>query len=277
MPVSTTDRARQRQAAIDLASKLRLEIDFVRKMRSFFADVRGEFRDLFALNGTIFDITLFRQELETLLTRQYARTAAEFTGRLTDELTKNFLYETKQGEEETVTAAVALLMANRSQRQAQFILATTQAEMDAAIAVVQAEALAADEFLDNDEIAERASRRLVRPQSARSSLIAATEVNAMAEATKLTEFETLVALGVTLESGEALSSVVVKRWDAVLDEKTRINHAVADGQQRASGDPFVVGGQLLLHPGDTSLGATADNIINCRCSTQFVTGRPTRL
>lgn len=52
-------------------------------------------------------------------------------------------------------------------------------------------------------------------------------------------------------------------WVAILDTHTRIAHAEADGQRRAPGVAFDVGGEPLRFPGDP-LG-DLDNIINCRC------------
>jgi hypothetical protein len=34
-------------------------------------------------------------------------------------------------------------------------------------------------------------------------------------------------------------------------------------------EPFVVDGEQLMFPGDTSMGATARNIVNCRCTCIF--------
>lgn len=54
-------------------------------------------------------------------------------------------------------------------------------------------------------------------------------------------------------------------WDATLDEVTRPHHWVADGLTVPVDEPFVVGGERMMFPGDDSLGATAKNLINCRC------------
>lgn len=64
-----------------------------------------------------------------------------------------------------------------------------------------------------------------------------------------------------------------KSWVATKDIRTRgsdpsdeFNHLVADGQIVENHSPFIVSGQRLLYPGDTSLGATAGNIVHCRCA-----------
>lgn len=57
-----------------------------------------------------------------------------------------------------------------------------------------------------------------------------------------------------------------KIWLATMDNRTRETHAVADGQEVGIDDSFIVGGEKLKFPGDISEGATADEIINCRCT-----------
>lgn len=59
-------------------------------------------------------------------------------------------------------------------------------------------------------------------------------------------------------------------WRAVDDSKTRPTHRQASGQTVEFGKPFIVGGEKLMYPGDTSLGASAKNTINCRCMTVLV-------
>lgn len=59
--------------------------------------------------------------------------------------------------------------------------------------------------------------------------------------------------------------VVAKTWKETLDSRTREDHVKASGQTVAFDDPFIVGGEKMLYPSDDSLGASARNIIQCRC------------
>lgn len=65
-----------------------------------------------------------------------------------------------------------------------------------------------------------------------------------------------------------------KRWDAMGDDKMRDWHADADSQIVDIDEPFEVNGEHLMHPGDTSLGASLNNIINCRCTVSYDIGEP---
>lgn len=58
---------------------------------------------------------------------------------------------------------------------------------------------------------------------------------------------------------------ITHTWDATLDEFTRPHHFEADGLTVPIDEPFVIAGERMMFPGDDSLGATAKNLINCRC------------
>ena len=57
-----------------------------------------------------------------------------------------------------------------------------------------------------------------------------------------------------------------KQWITVRDGKVRQSHVAAHGQRKLETDPFIVGGQQLRYPGDSMLGASTKNVINCRCA-----------
>lgn len=57
-----------------------------------------------------------------------------------------------------------------------------------------------------------------------------------------------------------------KEWIAAGDKRTRDDHRDADGQTVAMDEDFRVGGEYLARPGDGSKGASARNLVNCRCA-----------
>lgn len=59
-----------------------------------------------------------------------------------------------------------------------------------------------------------------------------------------------------------------KEWVTVADGRTRQEHVSADGQVVAMDQPFVVGGERLMFPGDPN--GSASNVINCRCQVSHI-------
>ena len=64
--------------------------------------------------------------------------------------------------------------------------------------------------------------------------------------------------------------VLDKEWITALDGRERPEHAGANGQRVALEEPFVVSGEELMHPGDGSRGASAANLVRCRCTHAFI-------
>lgn len=58
--------------------------------------------------------------------------------------------------------------------------------------------------------------------------------------------------------------------NSVHDTRTRMTHRIADGQKVPMWSPFVVGGSLMMHPGDPE--APPDEVCNCRCSLLYLPG-----
>ena len=59
-----------------------------------------------------------------------------------------------------------------------------------------------------------------------------------------------------------------KQWIATKDNRTRHEHGVADGQTVDYDQPFDVGGEDLMFPGDPS--GSPWNVYNCRCTMRTV-------
>jgi len=69
-----------------------------------------------------------------------------------------------------------------------------------------------------------------------------------------------------IDQGAVDQSNVKRYWDSSGDERVRDSHRAMEGQEVGANEPFTTpGGQKLMFPGDSSLGASASEIINCRC------------
>jgi len=100
-------------------------------------------------------------------------------------------------------------------------------------------------------------------------LIATTEVQTAAEGAK--SIEALVYSEELQDLVDTGAAKVERRkeWNTQGDEKVREAHVLADLQEVDADEPFIVDGESLMFPSDTSLGASAGNTINCRCSAMY--------
>lgn len=72
-------------------------------------------------------------------------------------------------------------------------------------------------------------------------------------------------------AAEKMGIKIKRRWICTKDSRTRLAHGLADGQiVIGTKKPFKVGGELMMFPGDKSMGAHGWNIYNCRCTTRTV-------
>jgi hypothetical protein len=69
-----------------------------------------------------------------------------------------------------------------------------------------------------------------------------------------------------LEDAKAMAPDLNKVW-ACTFLNSRQDHMDADSQSIPQSEPFIVGGEEMMEPGDDS--ASADQIVNCSCSLFF--------
>ena len=105
------------------------------------------------------------------------------------------------------------------------------------------------------EIARTIRDRIPSMSLVRGALIARTEVHGAAQ---------FGADSAARSAGLQLR----KEWVASGDERTRRDHRRADGQVVGMDEPFIVGGERLMYPGDSA--GRADQTINCRCVHSFI-------
>lgn len=114
--------------------------------------------------------------------------------------------------------------------------------------------------LPQDQIAKITGRYSDRMLKARADTIARTESIAAMNAGRMEGLEQLV------ERGDVPREAIKVKWDATGDSRTRPDHMEMDGKEVVLGEAFVFpDGSRAKHPGDTSLGASGAQTINCRC------------
>ena len=69
----------------------------------------------------------------------------------------------------------------------------------------------------------------------------------------------------TMEAASSLYRALDKVWVSKMDGRQRDAHGAAHGQRKRLDQHFIVMGERLNFPGDSSLGAGPELTINCRC------------
>jgi hypothetical protein len=258
------------QLSRDLNAKLRLEKRLFPKVRSAEnALIKELVRSIGSGRGVPDLKETTKRELESELLAHYLLTASQFSSTIRGQLPKGAAMTSEEAE--LVDAEVQRYSEERAPAQVAIIAGTNQEQAIESASVAREEMrrlIAGGErsIGDRDEamIAGAAFQRKLR---GRTEAIAALETQAAAEAGKQIEVESLVRPGahVTGRVVEKLKKVI-KEWVTQGDSRVRNHHLKVDSTQVPANELFTVNGEKLMHPGDTSHGATASNIVNCRCS-----------
>lgn len=256
------------QAITDQISKVSLERELAFKIRGFNSRIIRAFTSLYGISQTVLQANTFEAELTSILLRHY-----ELTGKVFDDQISIVLPDDiRVTEEEKEVIAVALLSfySTRAPEQSAIMTTTTQGDIDSSLGLaIEAESAVAvteQRPIESITIATTAGILLSRKLGGRVTGISTLETQAIAEAAKGTEAQVLTGLPPSIIGGSARPANITKEWVTVGDERVREAHMTADSQEQDLNTPFTVGGQVLRWPGDTSLGATVNNVINCRCS-----------
>lgn len=123
---------------------------------------------------------------------------------------------------------------------------------------------------ENDVLTSKQIERMVGSyamnlRTARAEAIAATE------SLKMVNQARNLAVRQVLEAGGAIPSRGRKRWLATASADPRQDHAAMVGEEVPMDEPFKLpGGVRMMYPGDTSLGAGARHVINCKCGVEYI-------
>jgi len=148
------------------------------------------------------------------------------------------------------------------------ITRTTQRDLDSSI--IFGTLALIDRGIPNptrSQVAKQSRKEFKRMSKSRPATISTTVTQKAAEGVK--QIENDVFFG-NRNRGAAVPLRKLEFWITRGDEKVRPAHIAADDQEKGLDGVFTVGGEQLRFPGDTSLGATPKNVINCRCSAVLV-------
>jgi len=125
-------------------------------------------------------------------------------------------------------------------------------------------AIESGEPLDERFIDNAVNRYQARSEKYRGDVIARTEsINAL----RAGQYE---GIEQAIEDGSILGTEGKKIWDATGDLRTRPDHMLMDETAVALEDVYTLpDGSMLNYPGDSSLGAKADQTIQCRCANRY--------
>jgi hypothetical protein len=285
MPLPKTVKEAKVVGAKDEAKKRELEKPFIADLNKIFRQIARDFKEKYIADRTILNVQEYSTDFLTILRNNYRKISKKFSSSLRDLLKndKGFddysLKQDNESEQDNEDVIISLLLLSQlnsqirnknndyilshSREQSVFITNTTQNDLNTELENTLFQGSIVDEELSPEEIAAITSSAFLIRSLNRSQTIATTEVQNIAETSKNNESDILSDV---IIAGVLLSQLVGRMWVTAGDERVRASHAFAEGQIVGIHEPFIVQGQLLMYPGDTSLGATLDNVINCRCS-----------
>jgi len=261
----------------DLRTKLSLEARLRREWRGVEKAVVRRVVANVSRNLDLPDVEGFSRELAApVLRAHYDEVVAEFSGAVESGLPESA--RLTADEKAAIAAALAAALLLRSETQASAIAKTNVKDARVALSRARAEserralearaAGAADAqgigAMDRRELAIFAGIGLDRRLRGRTQAVVVLETQAPAELTRFSE-----AMAIFGDTPAGMVARRVKEWVTMGDDRVRPAHAAADSDQIDASEPFRVGGEELMFPGDTSLGATAANVVNCRCSVHY--------
>jgi len=197
-----------------------------------------------------FDDAPYSEMLSTIYTMGLVDFATVTDQQLKHELPQGM----RRKEEDRWREFIQAYLAGVSATKVQQISDTTRNALRILLADLQGQGLGME------EIARRVSRQMPEIHRLRAVVIARTEIINASNAA-------------SAAGASTLGMEVRKEWISVSDSRTRGHHVEADGQTVAQDQPFIVQGERLMWPGDTQFGASAENVIQCRCTQAYTTVR----
>lgn len=235
-------------AAIERNAKFRFERKLLLTLRAEYAKHVRKFARSFSNFRMIPDFVEEQSEIAAILLDHYLRVHDKFGTRLRRRLPTDIAIQ--QSEVIAIQTITDSAFPAKAMRQAELIMKTTVNNMI--------------DVVGNSEELSVMLAVLNAQNSFRARFAACYETQWSAESSK--QIEAMILTGHQPEVKAHRGKQAIKTWDSMGDVRVRDHHLEADGIQVPVNQPYTVNNEKLMHPGDTSLGASANNVLNCRCS-----------
>ena len=253
MPKYLTSPSRRREIAIQLALQARLEARFQRVMaRQLSASMREAVSQYEADRsdfGVEARIRANNPKLAVAMEREWRESMETFGGRILEVNEKRGRGMIKKDQQDVFRTAIAGYIRQWTATKVTQISQTTVRQIRRLIHDAELEGLGVE------EIGRNIRRQIPAISRFRAATIARTETHTAAN------------IGAQA-AAEATGLNLNKEWLAAEDDRTRPDHAEADGQIVGLNETFTVGGIEMKEPGDPS--APPEQTINCRCGIAFI-------
>jgi len=263
--------------------KRKLEINFEKDLNIFFRRILKDLEDTYSKIGLIPSRKRYENDLEELIKKYMLKTSEIFSGNIRDIQIKSINFFERKTEtlkinkeedekiEDEIAISLLLWINKQSTEQTGLILDTNEKEIKEEIKKTKEELLKGDKVFNTKEIIALTILNLKNKFYNRSKMIAIQNIGASASEAKLKEAEKINESNAIVE-GIAITGLMKKTWNAILDNRTRPSHAEADIIYNTNPIPitedFIVMGESLKYPRDPS--GSPENIINCRCEDQYI-------
>ena len=239
-----------------LALKIKMERIFKKEVTKIFNAIAANFKIAVLSTGLPPDSSSFKSVWEVALRTHYKRVQKAFTGIV------------KQSPPDDLVSVFLTWLNKRAPEQAEAITEETKINMSESLQLAELQAVEDALLLTPIERAINSTAILKKKFKSRTQTLINTETQAASESAKFMEAEVLSGVKPRILGGREESDTR-KKWTTVGDKRVRPAHKMANGQTRKLNEPYEVGGELLMHPGDASLGASLGNLANCRCISTY--------
>lgn len=272
------------------AKKMQFEAKLERDLKRFFNQIADDLLILYSATSELLNFEDYLIELEVLLRKAYREVSKFSSEHFERELQK----QQDEGGDSTVLAFAILLRKDISKKifvnvdkkiktivpaHASEILKTTRKVIVKEIDKATIQLGQSQVPFDSGDVIDLADTEIRLRNSNRAGTVSETEVGtAFSTGSEAENQEFSIAIEDAKKNEQTLGNLsgeelfeletlkLAKTWISLLDNVTREAHLDAHGQEVDIYKPYVVMNQLLMQPLDSSLGATLDNIINCRCA-----------